>query len=53
VTPTLNHNAYSVPVTPRQNLARGRVNKVAMVEAQDTQMNGTLLTNSYSILTIP
>jgi hypothetical protein len=30
-TPILNHNANSVPVTARQNLARGRVNQVAMV----------------------
>jgi predicted RNA-binding Zn-ribbon protein involved in translation (DUF1610 family) len=34
---TPNHNANSVPVTVRQNLARGRVNQVAMAEARDTQ----------------
>jgi hypothetical protein len=45
--------ANSIPVTIRQNLARGRVNQVAMEEAQNASMNGTFLANSNPALTIP
>jgi hypothetical protein len=51
--PSPNRGANSVSVTATQNLARGRVNQMAMVEAQDTTMNGTILINLYSVLTIP
>jgi hypothetical protein len=48
-----NRGAIFVLMTARQNLARGSVNQVVVEEAQDAPMNGTLLINSYSILTIP
>jgi hypothetical protein len=51
--PSPNSGANPVPVTTRQNLARGRINQVAIEKAQDAPMNGTLITNSKSILTIP
>jgi hypothetical protein len=51
--PSPNRDANSVSMTDRQNLARGRVNQVAMAEAQDTPMTDTFLTNSSSVLTIP
>jgi hypothetical protein len=51
--PSPNRGANSVFMTTRQNLARGRVNQVVVEEAQDAQMNATLLINSYSILIIP
>jgi hypothetical protein len=47
-----NWGANSIPVTTQQNLAIGRVNQVAMAEAQDTPMTGTFLINSYSVLII-
>jgi hypothetical protein len=40
-------------MTARQNLTRGNVDQVAVEEAQDTPMNGTILANLNSILTIP
>jgi hypothetical protein len=44
--------ANSVPVIVRQNLAQGTINQMAVEEAQDAPMNGTILVNSYSILSI-
>jgi hypothetical protein len=51
--PPPNRNGNSSPVQSRQNYAEGRVNQLAMEEAQNALMNGTFLVNSYSILTIP
>jgi hypothetical protein len=51
--PPLNRNGNSNSVQGRQNYAQGRVNQLAMEEAQNAPMNGTFLINSYSILTIP
>jgi hypothetical protein len=48
-----NRGANSVPMTDIHNLASGRVNQVAMTEAQDTLMTGIFLINFYSVLTIP
>jgi hypothetical protein len=51
--PPSNRNGNSSPVQSRQNYAQGRVNQLAMEEAQNALMNGTFLVNSYSVLTIP
>jgi hypothetical protein len=51
--PSPNRGVKSVPMTARQNLTRGNVDQVAVEEAQDTPMNGTILANLNSILTIP
>jgi hypothetical protein len=51
--PPPNRNGNSSPVQSRQNHAQGRVNQLAMEEAQNALMNGTFLVNSYSVLTIP
>jgi hypothetical protein len=51
--PPSNRNGNSSPVQARQNYAQGRVNQLAMEEAQNTPMNGTFLINSNSIITIP
>jgi hypothetical protein len=51
--PSTNRGDNSVSMTARQNLARGSVNQEDVEEAQDAPMNGTLLVNSYSVLTIP
>jgi hypothetical protein len=40
-------------VAATQNYAQGRVNQLTMKETQNTPMNGTILTNSNSVLTIP
>jgi hypothetical protein len=46
-TPPLNHNGDSNPVKAKQNYACGRVNQVAMEEAQNapTVVTGTFLVN--------
>jgi hypothetical protein len=51
--PPPNRNGNSSLVQSRQNHAQGRVNQLAMEEAQNALMNGTFLINSYSVLTIP
>jgi hypothetical protein len=51
--PPPNHNGNSSPVQSRQNYAQGRVNQLATEEAQTAIMNGTILVNSYYVLTIP
>jgi hypothetical protein len=49
----LNRNGKSNSVQGRQNYAKGRVNQLAIEEAQSALINGTFLVNSYSVLTIP
>jgi hypothetical protein len=51
--PPPNRKGNSSPVQSRQNYAQGRVNQLAMKEAQNALMNGTFVVNSYSVLTIP
>jgi hypothetical protein len=51
--PFPNRGANSIFVAARQNLARGRINQVAVEEARYAPMNGTLFISSYYILTIP
>jgi hypothetical protein len=41
--PPPNRNGNSSPVQSRQNYAQGRVNQLAMEEAQNALMNGTFL----------
>jgi hypothetical protein len=48
-----NSGVNSISVTTWLNLAKGRINQVAIEEAQDDPMNGTLVIKSYSIMTIP
>jgi hypothetical protein len=53
--PLPNQCANSVPMTARQNLARGRVNQVIVKEAQNAQtvVTGTFIINLNNFLTIP
>jgi hypothetical protein len=51
--PPPNRNGNSSLVQFGQNHAQGRVNQLAMEEAQNALMNGTFLVNSYSVLTVP
>jgi hypothetical protein len=50
--PPPNCNGNANPVQARQDFAQGRVNQLAMEEAQNTPMNGTFLINLDPILTI-